>query len=237
VRKVTSDAGRWTSARERRRGARFVVVLEEPGHAVLDVDLGPEVVTHGAGVSVPEPVVEPLVVGDVEALLLQLPLEVPVDLGHQHHRRVPVAQPGDRRRPERLGAAAPGPLEDVRQDQHGHVAADAVAPVGDREQGVGHRLLDRGSRVVELQGVGPAVEVRVAAVGEDAATEAGEVLRPAREVLLGPLDEELGVLVDPGVVERDVVGHEVEHQPQPAPRQPRAQPGHGGSPPSSGWTS
>ena len=36
-------------------------------------------------------------------------------------------------------------------------------------------------------------------------------------------DEEVGVLVDPGVIGRDVVRHEIEHQPQIALAQPLAQ--------------
>src|SRR5215470_19468916 len=62
---------------------RLVVVLEETGQLVLVVEPGVEMLTHRPGVTLPEPVVEPLVVGVVESLLLQRPLQIPVDLGHE----------------------------------------------------------------------------------------------------------------------------------------------------------
>ena len=64
------------------------------------------------------------------------------------------------------GPAAPGPLEDVGQDEHRHVAAHAVALPGDLHQLADHRLLRGRIAVVELQRVRPAGEVRVAAVGQ-----------------------------------------------------------------------
>ena len=41
------------------------------------------------------------------------------------------------------------------------------------------------------------------------------------------MDEILGMLLDPGMIEAHVVGDEVEHQPQAALPQPLAQPGQG----------
>ena len=63
---------------------------------------------------------------------------------------------------------APGALEDFGQDEHRHVAAHAVALPRDALQLAEQRVLQRGIAVVELQRVGPAREVRVAPVGEDA---------------------------------------------------------------------
>ena len=64
-------------------------------------------------------------------------------------------------------AVAPGPLDDLRLQQHRHVAADAVAAVGDRAQLADPRLAEAGVAVVELERVRPAVEVGIAAVGQD----------------------------------------------------------------------
>ena len=133
--------------------------------------------------------------------------------------------------PERLGRPAPGPLEHIRQHEHGHVAAHAVALPGDAQQFPDHRLLKRRIGVVELQRVRPAREVRVAPVREDpvarGAGDPREVRRRQGEVLLRAADEVLGVLVDPGMVQGHVIGHEVEHQPEAARPQPLAEPGEG----------
>ena len=111
-------------------------------------------------------VVEPLVVGVVEALLLQRPFHVPIDFRHEAEVRNLLAHAADRLGPERLGRDAPGPLEDFRQDQHRHVAAHAVALTGDSHQFADHGFLRSWVAVVELQRVRPAGEIRIAAVGQ-----------------------------------------------------------------------
>ena len=91
-------------------------------------------VAHGRRVAAEDAVVEPLVVAEAEALLLERPLHVPVGLGDEHGVRVPGVTPKfrDHRGPEFLrwplaAAFAPGPREHVVDHQHGHVAADPVA--------------------------------------------------------------------------------------------------------------
>mmetsp|Transcript_6252 Transcript_6252/g.12171 ORF Transcript_6252/g.12171 Transcript_6252/m.12171 type:complete len:215 (+) Transcript_6252:426-1070(+) len=66
--------------------------------------------------------------------------------------------------------------------------------------------------VVELCCVLPAVKVGVAAVGEHAAADAEEVLGLPCDVVLGARDQVLRVLRRPRVVNRHVVGHEVEEE-------------------------
>jgi hypothetical protein len=97
-------------------------------------------ITDAGHVPADDPVVEPLVVAEVEALLLKHPLRVPVGLGQQDGLRVPAAKAGDDGRPELLsrllaGPATPGLGEDLVGHQHGHVAADSVALSGDVGQG------------------------------------------------------------------------------------------------------
>src|SRR5512144_475899 len=120
--------------RERGGGPRLVVVLEEAGHVVLEVEAREEVLADGPRVTLFQAVVEPLVVGVVEALLLEGPLEVPVDFGHEEEARDPGADglrdPG----PERRCGDPPRPLEDFRKDEHRHVASDAVALAGDPDE-------------------------------------------------------------------------------------------------------
>ena len=187
--------------REGRGGPRLVVVLQEPGELVLVVEPGVEVLAHRPRVPLAQAVVEPLVVGVVEPLLLHRPFEVPVHLGHEAEARHPLPHPPGRLRPEQRRPAAPGPLEDVRQDEHGHVAAHAVALAGDPQQLADHRLLRGRIAVVELQRVRPAGEVRVPAIGQDQVAplplDPRIVLRRLRQVALRPRHEVLRVILRP----------------------------------------
>ena len=97
---------------ERGRGPRLVVVLEEAGQVVLEVEAREEVLADRARVARFEAIVEPLVVGVVEALLLERPFQVPVDLGEEQEIRHLGADGRRRARPERRGGDPPGALED-----------------------------------------------------------------------------------------------------------------------------
>ena len=108
-----------------------------------------------------------------------------------------------RRRPEERRTAAPGAFEDLRQNQHRHVAADAVALAGDLHEFADHRFLRGGIGIVELERVGPAGKVGVAAVGEEhvasLAFDPDVVLRGAGQIEFGAADEVLGMVFDPGM--------------------------------------
>src|SRR5499433_3401663 len=167
-RQERDDGGRFVHARGEARGSPgLVVILEESGEPVLIVESGEEMLAHRPRVTLAQPIVEPLVVSVVEALLHHGPLEIPIHLRHEREARCALPRPADRLRPEQWRPSPPGPLEDVRQDEHGHVAADAVALASNPEQLADHRLLRGRIAVVELQRVRPAVEVRVTAIGDD----------------------------------------------------------------------
>ena len=80
--------------------------------------------------------------------------------------------------------------------------------------------------------VRPAGEVRVASVGEHAlvlrALDPDVVLRRPGQVEIGSRDVVLTVLLDPRMIERGVVGHEIQHEPESPRLQTRAQAGEGG---------
>src|SRR5215469_15779971 len=61
--------------------ARFVMILDKANQLVLVVHVGAEVQAHVFGRVVFEPIVELLVVAEIEAELLQLPLKIPIGLG------------------------------------------------------------------------------------------------------------------------------------------------------------
>ena len=141
------------------------MVLQKAGQLVLVVQPRVEMLAHWQGMSVAEAVVQPFVVGVIESLLQQGPFQVPVDLGQEAEVRNPLAHAPDRLRPERLSLDAPGPFKDLGQDKHGHIAAYAVALPCDLQELADHRFLHGRVAVVELQGVRPAREIRIAAVG------------------------------------------------------------------------
>ena len=170
ARRQERDDGRGLvhAGREGCGGPGLVVVLQEACELALVVEPGVEVLADRPGVSLAQPVVEALVVRVVEPLLQHRPLEVPVDLGHEAEARHALPHALGHPRPEGRRPAAPGPLEDVGQDEHRHVAADAVALPADLQELVQHGLLRGHVAVVELEGIRPPGEIRVPAVRQRA---------------------------------------------------------------------
>jgi hypothetical protein len=131
--------------RKGRRGPRLVVILQEANGPALEVRIRVEMAAHGLGVPGVQAVVQPLVVGVMEPLLLERPLEIPVRLGHEHEVWPRPVHVGDRLGPERLvdgrgpiggpGALTPRSRDDVGQHEHGH-ATHAVALAGDRGEDI-----------------------------------------------------------------------------------------------------
>ena len=209
------------SVRKRGSGPRLVMVLDEPDHPLLVGKIRQEVQTHVLGSPVFHPVVEFLVVAEVEALLLQLPLQVPVGLGDELELRPLRLDRRDERRPVVVGRPcsgprAPGALEDRVQHEHGHVAADAVALPGDLRDRLDHRLPEPRLKGVELEHIGPRREEGVPAAGKHLSARLDEGRRIVPRVVGVPLDEVFRVIADPGVVRSDVVGHEIEDEPHAA---------------------
>ena len=150
------------------------MVLDEADQALLVSGVRQQVQPDPLGVALLQPVVEPLVVAVVEALLLQGPLQVPVGLGEKaelgpagldgRNECLPVVGRG-----RCADALAPGAPEDVVHHQHRHVATDPITLTGDRGHRVEGRSPQAGLEGVELQDVRPGWEVGVAPAGEHAA--------------------------------------------------------------------
>src|SRR4029078_4062257 len=98
------------------------------------------------------------------------------------------------------------------EQQHGHVTADTVAHLCQAKKHVDRRLSKAGMSKVKLQRIAPAGGIRIAPVSEDFVADANIVLRFGAKFLLGALHQILGMVVDPGMIERHMVGYEVEHQ-------------------------
>src|SRR5215469_11343027 len=108
-------------------GARLVMVLKKPDRLSLIIHVRAEVIANGPRVTFAQTIVKTFVVGVIEALLLELPFQVPVGLGHKEEAGLPRTSSRDRFGPERFGALAPGSLEDVGENQHRHIAAHTLA--------------------------------------------------------------------------------------------------------------
>ncbi len=211
------------------------MVFQEASQLVLVIEPRQEMLTHRTGVMLAQAIVEALVVGVVEALLLECPFEVPVNLDAPHEIVDQARRSTNtlgRHRPEERRTLAPGAFEDFGQDQHRHIAADAVALAGDLDEFADHRLLRGRGGVVELQRVGPAGEIGITAIGEEhvagLAFDPDVVLRRAGQIEFTAADEVLRMGFDPGMPEAHVVGNEIEHEFEASFLQAFTQPGEGG---------
>src|SRR5438477_10932104 len=75
---------------------RLVVVFEKTGQSVLELQPRQQMLAHRPGLSGAQPVVQTLVVSVVEPLLLQGPLQVPVDFREdQKFRMAPTDASND----------------------------------------------------------------------------------------------------------------------------------------------
>ena len=109
--------------------------------------------------------------------------------------------------------------EDAVHHQHRHVAPDAIALLGDVAERVDDACAQGGGECVELHDVGPGREVRIPAPGQHGAVDRDEGSRVVLEVLAAAAHEEFRVRARPRVVGCDVVGDEVQDEPQSVPGQ------------------
>src|SRR5580692_1994521 len=155
-----------------RRGSRLVVVLEEANQLLLVGKVSAEMKPNSLCIVMLQAIVEPLVVTEVEPLLLQLPLQVPVGLGNEAEVRMRSLDGWDHVTPI-LGwrplpcTTAPSTFEDLVEQKHGHVATDAITLSRDTGDGFNHCLPKPRLKRVELQNIRPCGEVRVSSAGTD----------------------------------------------------------------------
>src|SRR5947209_15230296 len=119
----------------------LIMILEETRRFHLEVRIGTEVIAYGPGMPFAESIVEPLVVGVIEPLLLQCPFEVPIDLRHEQEIGIVFANRMDCVWPEGFWSLTPGALKHFGEDQHCHVTANAVAVSCNSFEFTNHSLL------------------------------------------------------------------------------------------------
>src|SRR6516162_6678097 len=162
-------------------------------------------------------VIESLVIAEVEPVLLQFPLKVPIRLRYEEeagmlsfHRRddvSPVLCRGSEAR-----ATPPGAFEDCIQQKHRHVATYAVALAGYVPQSCDHCLSQPRLKSIELQHIRPCGEIGVPAASVDSLMYLNVRRWVLTDIFGSPLNEVLRMLVDPGVIRRYVVGHKIEDE-------------------------
>src|SRR5262245_10937978 len=105
--------------------------------------------------------------------------------------------------------AFPSLGEDIFEHQHGHIAAHSVATAGNGLQLLDHCSVSGRVAVIELHGVSPGEEIRVLAVRQPTRARCGLL----HESFLGfgfTRNKQVRSSLNPGVIEADVVGYEVE---------------------------
>src|SRR6516162_1124579 len=122
-------------SRETLRRTRLVVVLNEAQKLVLINRFSRKMEADTFCVVMLEPIIESFVVTEVKALLLQLPLEIPISLGNEAEVGMRLLDGGNYVNPvfcRRSGSSAfaPGAFKDRVQQQHSHVATYAIGLAG-----------------------------------------------------------------------------------------------------------
>ena len=111
---------------------------------------------------------------------------------------------------------APAFFENIVEEEHGHVAADAVAMSGDGTELGDLRGASPGMEMIELGDIFPRRVVRIFGQGDVA-----RALRGLHRVIEGrigfvlfgrSLDVVFGVFADPGMIERGVITDEIEEE-------------------------
>src|ERR1700689_2454975 len=109
---------------------------------------------------------------------------------------------------------APDFLEDVAQLEHGHIAAHAVAVVGNCSQFGKVRSAHLRRKMVQLRDVGPRGKIGIAPKGQE--KNASGRLDPVKtrgvalEIRWRALHIELGVFPGPGMIERCMISDEIK---------------------------
>src|ERR1700689_498052 len=133
-RRHSDCGGQLLGGRKRCCRPGLIVVLQKAQQVLLVSKAGKEMESNTLRIAMFQPIIEPLVVAEVEPLALQLILQVPVSLGDETEVRMHVLNSGDQIPPILGGRLLPGTIapctpEDLVQHKHGHVATDSI-PLG-----------------------------------------------------------------------------------------------------------
>ena len=194
------------------------MIFEEAQKLFLVGQISAEMKASAFCVVMLQAIVEPLVVAEIKALLLQLPFQVPIGFSDEAEVRVSMLDRRNHvnpilRRRCRSCATTPGAYENGIQEQHRHIATHAVALRGYIQE----RLYDRFSQPelegVELQDIRPCGKVWILSARVNDLIDLNVETRIGLEVLSGSVNEELWVLAGSGVIGSHMIGYEVQQKP------------------------
>src|SRR5262245_27870659 len=214
-RKESYDGSSFVNARRKCCScARFIMVLKEAGQLVLIIESRLEVFANRSRVTFPQPVIETFVVSVIETFLLKSPLHIPIDFRNEKKFWERLSYLVSSLRPEWLGPSSPGSSKHIRQDQHCHIATDAIALPGNSQQLSNHGFLSCRVAVVELKRVGPTRKVRIASIGQKQfaffALGPRIIMRLASEVKLTAKNVVFGMILHPRMIGAGVVGNKIQ---------------------------
>ena len=200
------------------------MVLDEPKELCLVSEVSTEMQPHTLGIVMLQTVVKALVVTKVEALLLQLPFEVPVSFGNKEEVGIGFFDGRNQLAPvfccRRLSrTAAPGTFEDRIKQQHRHVTTDAVALAGDTQNGFEDGTTKLGLEGIQLQYILPGRKIRIASACENMSSQANKGRGITLRIVKIALNEIVRMDNDPGMVRCHVIGNKIENQTEASLRQ------------------
>src|SRR5438270_8536719 len=193
------------------------MVLNKTDELLLVGDLSTQMQPNIFCTTVFKPVIELFVIAEVEALLLQFPLQVPISFSHKKKPRTGFFDRGDEinpilRRRALARAAAPSTFENLIEHQHGHVATDAVAlgcNAGDRFNSCFSKVR---LKCIDLQNIWPGWKERITPAGKNVPFYLDKRFRVVHCIFKSPSNKVLGMFGGPWVIWRDVVGYEIQKQ-------------------------
>ena len=204
---------------EKGRNAGLIVVFEEMGATSKElIGRREEMTLNGGWVFRDEMVVEALVVGEIKTEFLQARLQAPVDFGQKEKRwklrahRLNGFGPEFRTRGWKGGGErAPGFGKYVVENEHRHVAADAVTQASDALEFCEHGLAGGWIAVIKLDGIDPGTHVWVLAAGQPAPAFCSFAAKGIG-AFEAAMDKEFRTMFDPGMIVPEMIGNEIQNQ-------------------------
>ncbi len=117
----------------------------------------------------------------------------------------------------RSWATAPCALEDFVQQQHRHVAADTIALFGDVRNSSHCRFPKPWLKRIHLQDILPSREVRISPTRKNTFSYHGVRNGIVPDIVKIPSNKVFGMLADPRMIQREMVGNKIEQQAEAPP--------------------
>ncbi len=167
--------------------------------------------------TIPQVVVEPLVITGVESLLKKDGFGIPVGFCHEKEMGMFFLNGGNHFFPTIFfgwddPVCSPGVLKNRIQHQHRHIHTQAIAKVTYFNQCLYHCLPEARMTGIQLNNVLPGRKIGVFPSCENMLPNANISVREFSEVIFCALHEIFGMMLCPGMVRGDVVGDKIQDE-------------------------